>query len=1127
MSAEAAAPPTAVAAPTRRRRWRRRLLGLVVLLAAAAWFAPAVVARTGLPNRLARQALPEFKGTIEVGGTSLGWLSVVELRAVTVKDARGRVLLTAPKITSSKSLLALARDRSDLGEFVVERPAVSVVCEKRTTNLEEALADLLKDDGSPKGPTRPAVAVRVTDGTLTIHDAEAGTSAEVGGVAASVVVPTARSEPVIVKLSAASPGKLDAELSVGAAGSVVVKAAEFPGGVAAPFVDRLAPGVAVGGRFTTDITARWGTDSGGRPTASVTGTVVARDLHFAGPWLNGDRLRLASAELSVKLEAVGRAVRVERAELTCDAGTASASGGFDPDVPLDELLEAGGLTVAADVDLAKLAGLAPKALRLRPGTEVREGRLTLRVEGKPSPAGTAWGGSIRTSALKAVRAGRPVEWPEPLAVEFAGRLKAGGLPTFDKFVCKSDFLAVNAQGSAESFRAAANVYLDRLAARLGEFADLGGVQLAGEASAWVSASRGAAGEFKAEAGAELKQFAYADPAKHTLAEPALALKASAAGVWPKGGAVRIDTGTLTATAGADRLDLKLLDAIPDARIPAAGTLSAALSGDLSRWVGRARGFVNVPKHYVFGGAVTVTGTVRIGPVVAVDRLHVRVDQARFRGAGLDLDEPTLTAAGDLTVNTSAGVADSANLQLTSPTLTVTAGAMRFEGLAGGPPAVSGSGQAVADLARLGRTVRLSTDPKGSDAFRGRGTGPVRFRWQGDTTTFGGSLAVTNFAYGNPQQTGLEEPSLTVELDGRYDLTPDKLTLNAAKVSRPGLTANTKGTVAKFGQTPDVVLDGTLSYDLAALTPELRKAVGGNFTATGKGTRPFRVSGRLTGRDLAIDAGVGWDAVKVYGFDAGRGDLSVKLADGAGTVSPVSATFGGGRITLTPTLKLDPQPAEVSFAKGKVVDRAKLNPEVTAGALGYALPVLARSANPVGEVSVVLDDNRVPLADFGKATMKGQVLVHKATVSAGPVVSEVLKLLGQPPATLTLANEMAVPVKVENGRVYHENLALTVNGYAVKTTGSVGLDGSLALVADVPVPGTFPGLKNNPSLKKAVEGKVVKVPIGGTLGQPAVDHKGFERAVAELARGAVKDVVRDKGKELLRKELDKLLPGMKK
>ena len=47
-----------------------------------------------------------------------------------------------------------------------------------------------------------------------------------------------------------------------------------------------------------------------------------------------------------------------------------------------------------------------------------------------------------------------------------------------------------------------------------------------------------------------------------------------------------------------------------------------------------------------------------------------------------------------------------------------------------------------------------------------------------------------------------------------------------------------------------------------------------------------------------------------------------------------------------------------------------------------------------------------------------------------MVAEIAKLLGAANPSVTLANEMTVPVKVENGRVYHENLALTVNGFVV-------------------------------------------------------------------------------------------------
>ena len=86
---------------------------------------------------------------------------------------------------------------------------------------------------------------------------------------------------------------------------------------------------------------------------------------------------------------------------------------------------------------------------------------------------------------------------------------------------------------------------------------------------------------------------------------------------------------------------------------------------------------------------------------------------------------------------------------------------------------------------------------------------------------------------------------------------------------------------------------------------------------------------------------------------------------------------------------------------------------------------------------------------------------------------------------------------------------------------MGFDGSLSMIADVPIPGSFPGFKNNPPLKKALEGKIVKVPLTGTVSKPVVDHNVFQTAIATLTRDALKGV----GKELINKELEKLFPLM--
>lgn len=1122
--------PVPPPAAPRRRRWPRRLLGFTVLLAAGVWFAPAIVAKTALRNRVVAAATADVRGAVTVGGLSAGWLSVVELRDVVVTDRQGRVVASVPRVTTSKTLLALLRDRSDLGEIELHGPRVDVVFENGSTNAEDLLAEYLKES-EPTGP-RPAVRVRVDDGTVSLGDGSDAAS-KLTDVRLTATVPADRAAPVELSLAAGvagTPGRVEVSGALGGAGNLALKATELQLAALAPALRRLDPAASVAGVLTADLRANW---ADGGKTARVDGTVGVRNLDLAAGWLGRDHLRLSAANLPLKVERTGHAFRVEKAELTCDAGRLSVLGTFDPSEPPERVLDKPGVTVDADIDLAKVAALLPNLLRVREGTAVREGRVVASLVSRAGAGGTAWDGSVRTTALKAVRDGKAIEWPEPLTVEFRARAPSGQMPVFDKLECKSDFIAVNAQLSAESVRAAANVYLDRLAGRLGEFVDLGGLSLKGEASAWVVASRTPAGAFKADAGAELKQFAFAKPGLRPLAEPKLTLKASVTGVWEKDGPVRVDAASAEVFAGTDHLDAKLVAPVPDVRTASEGRAAVRVVGDLGRWADRARRFVDIPAHYEFGGVLDTNGVFALAPqAVTAERITVGIKNAHFRGAGLDIDEPYLNAAGPMTMNRQTGDVVLAPVIIYSPTLRAQGARFTFEFPEKAPMVISGSGPAEGDVNGLARTLRIQKASDGPDSLHGQAAGPVRFRWQGDATTFGGTLDVTNFAMGPKAQPTWREPRLKLDLDAKYEQTADRLTVATGRVERPGLTAEGKGTWAKFDTTQDVDVTGTLAYDLALLTPELRNAVGGGFEAAGKGTRPFALRGSLNppgakGAALAAltaDAGVGWDLVKVYGFEMGRGEFNARLANGVGTVSPVSATFGGGRVSLHPTLKLAPGPGEVSFAKGRVVEKAKLTPAVCAGAVGYALPVVANAAQAEGEVSFDLDDNRVPLADFTGAALRGRLLVHRAAVSAGPVVSEIAQLIGEPAPRVVLANEMTVPIRVEARRVHHENLTLTVNGYAVKTNGSAGFDGSLAIVADVPIPGTFPGLKNNPALKKALEGKIVKVPIGGTISRPVVDRAGFNNAVAAVARDAAKDAAKDAGRDLLNRELERLFPG---
>lgn len=1235
----AAAPAAPAPRPSRLRRWLKRLLPLTVLLVLGTWFAPVVVAKTSLRNRLAQKALADVRGTVDVGSASLGWFSQVELRDVTIKDEAGRTLVSVPKITSQKQLFDLARDRANVGEITLDSPTIAVVCEKGTTNLEVAFAKYLEDRTEPAA-TRAALALRVTGGTLTITDADTNKTASVEGIGATVSVPASRTEQLAVKLTATTGG-LDVDVSAGdtltarlvcaglplepfaplvkradpglrlsgaltadlrvaqakdvitAVGTVgakrlavahpalggdtvrfdsadlpldvelagrVVKVKKFdltcdagtlsavgtfdpaaPAGDAvsakvtcaglkldalAPLLTRLDPDLKLAGTATADLRVKWS-----KGALAVLGSANAKHLAVTHPALNGDTLRFDAVSLPLDVERAGRAVKVKKFELTCDAGTLSAAGTFDPDQSAEQLFQQPGVVLGASVDLAKLAAKLPKLLRVKGGTEVQEGKLVASVASRADGQGVVWDGTINASALKATRDGKPIVWERPLSVEFAGRYTSGQVPTFDKLVVTSDFVAVNARVTPDSVQAAANVYLHQLGKRLADFVDLDGITLDGEANATLVGQRNPDGTFAARGAVALKNFAYTDRAGKGLLEPALTLNVAASGKWVQGAPVELKTATVSLTANGDKLELGLLEPITDVTNLTNGSAELRVSGDLARWKARAGAFTRIPP-YQMSGTLVAGGRAKFTPAGAtVDRLTVGLTNLKFRGAGLNLNEPTMSAVGDLAFTRANKTAAITKLTVTSAPLTVTDGALTFEFPKDGV-IVSGGGPSVSDLNRLGASVKLYADARGPDALHGTGRGPLRFRYAGDVTTFGGTLDVTNFAYGLKDKPDWREPALRLEADGSYTDSTDTVALAVAKVDRPGLVLDAKGAVAKVTTAQEVNFAGTVRYDWAKLTPQVRDVVGGDFTATGTGTKPFSVSGTLAppgapptqGMFAAMNGqlALGWDALRAYGFDVGTGDLSAKMTRGVIAVAPLAATFGGGKVTLAPTLKLDTSPGELILAKGPLIERAKLTPQATAGTLGFALPAIANTGQAEGEISAaLLDECRVPLGDFTKTTLKGTLVIHRATVGASPVVAEVAKLLGAKATTMTLADEETVPVQVQNGRVYHQNFSVRVSGTTFRTSGSVGFDKSLDLVVDVPLPKDLPLLKNNPLLSKAVAGKVVKVPVGGTLAQPALNPKAFEQAVVALAREGAKDV----GKDLLDKELNKLFPGM--
>ena len=64
--------------------WRGGLL--LTLLAALAWFAPTIIATTGLWKPLLSKIVPPLSGRVDAGSLSLSWLKPIEVQDLVVRD---------------------------------------------------------------------------------------------------------------------------------------------------------------------------------------------------------------------------------------------------------------------------------------------------------------------------------------------------------------------------------------------------------------------------------------------------------------------------------------------------------------------------------------------------------------------------------------------------------------------------------------------------------------------------------------------------------------------------------------------------------------------------------------------------------------------------------------------------------------------------------------------------------------------------------------------------------------------------------------------------------------------------------------------------------------------------------
>lgn len=328
---------------------------------------------------------------------------------------------------------------------------------------------------------------------------------------------------------------------------------------------------------------------------------------------------------------------------------------------------------------------------------------------------------------------------------------------------------------------------------------------------------------------------------------------------------------------------------------------------------------------------------------------------------------------------------------------------------------------------------------------------------------------------------------------------------AAAAARAGLPAADEPAVVPL---PAEWLAGSGSGESSARAARVSAAVPA-------AARPLTLADRL--RTVALDTSTTWTAAELDGFPIDPGEMTVRLFEGQLAFGPFDIGAAGGRVRGAPWVKLLPLPGEVIVPPGRVVDRVALSREVCDRWVAWLVPLLGRSTHAEGLVSVDLAGARIPLADPFGGEMAGQVLFERLEVTPGqhtqPLVNLITRLqsvidprfaFGDKTVLLSVRPE-PVRVRLAERRLWHEGLVMDTGQLTVKTGGSVGGDGSLAMAVELAFRGDIAG--QTPVIAQLLRTPLV-IPLRGTVNNPQFDAAQIDTILGRIMENTAEAVIND-------------------
>ena len=953
-------------------------------------------------------------------------------------------------------------------------------------------------------------------------------------------------------------------ISFGSA-DILVEAENIPVSIAAPVLQRFVGPANTTGTLNGKIQAAYD-----GPSNSVAVDVQQLNLDGFGivaPELIGsDQLVVETLTANGIVQISPSIVAAQQFKVQSDVGDVIANGSFDLD-QLTNLASGGQLLdtpfqMDGELDIAKLVRMLPSTLQLHKDLIISSGTVTFNAASENENGTRRMVVNLDTANVKARRGAQNINWAQPLRLVGTVRESQGTLE-LEEFRCESDFLTVAGSANMQTGSFIAKGDLNKLVERVSQFVDLEGTRIAGTLDGkfgWQVQPTGSqtspldgTSDLPIQIGGS---FVVTNPLVEFAGMPRwqqkqMSVKLSAAGSSSTS-QLQLDQGGIQVDVGSERMVATLAQPVADAYTTKVWNADCTMTGTMAGWLGHVRNFVDLGNIDARGQLTLDCDAAYDFQTLRLSTIQYTVDQLAFDGYSMKIREQKATGTGALVYDLVTGSVLIPETTLAGSSLSARGQQLEITF----PSNMQATGNIVfrADVNRIADWFELSPS-QDSVFWYGAMDGTVKLASNEDGIGGRVNATITDLVAAQQVQASTQaQPNGTSQViqasqptrqwqeiwrEPKVDLTGDLSLANDfnavgfknVAVDSSSLRVTGGGSVADLAGAMIADISGTWRPSWQQINSLMAAYTGGLIKFAGQGEQQFVVRGPIfdtTSRpgepqpwvapELQAYADFGWDQGEILGLGVGASKLEMKVNQSIANVTTTGIPFAGGVIRMAPSVDLrGPSPLLV-MNQTRIIDNVRLEQETARQWLKYVAPLAADATSAQGNFTVDVGKARVPIFDPMTMEVEGAVTLSNVVIGAGPTAEQLLATVKQirtllkPNAsdrdlnTWLKLSEQTVPVIVKNGRVHHDKVRLSHKDLTVQTSGSVGFDQTLNMVAEIPIADDWiAGNKYLASLK----GKSITIPVGGTVSKPVLDKRAIQSLSQDLLRQAAGSVINDK------------------